>query len=341
MSNTCKFTCTCESPPVIDLTGSFTGEADESSELLLSSTLSRWGWCHVAVDPSSLSCSFVKPDFVKFFEQEEIESLQQQGGAIYRGRSAESGSSASEQAEPKQSWEVQRCGDSTPTPLHDYMNVLHSIAVTVTKLLCLPENTVLQEGACSCCDGDCAKCNIDLMRVFLYDPAHPTLGSSAHTDWGSWTVVWQDGTGGLQTYCPEHERYVDVKAHQNDSKVYFVVHVGDVTSLAFGHASKEGTKVAFPSPKHRVICPREAPRVSLVYFAYPPPSISLADIERRLENHSILNDSKVSYGSYYLLQNQTPGGHVEDPETVYQSIRTKRLSEVFRAKWEQVQRSSY
>lgn len=334
--------CTCQSPPVIDLTDVLDGAEDRTNQKFMRSTLAHWGWCHVSVKTSSLPCSFAKLNFVKNFEDDKIKLLLRQRGAIYRGRSAESGSSSSEQPEPKQSWEVQRCSNGLSTPLHKYMNVLHSIASAVTKVLLLPENTLLQERPCTCnSQVDCAKCNIDLMRVFLYDPVHPTLGSSPHTDWGSWTVVWQDTSGGLQTYCSEHDRYVDVIPPQGDAKVYFIVHVGDVTSLALAHASKEGPLVAYPSPMHRVICPSSTtPRVSLVYFAYPPPTISLVEIENALENHSMVMDSKICYDSYFLLQNQTTGSSLEDSEAVYRRIRTQGLCDVIRAKWDQVQRTS-
>jgi hypothetical protein len=334
--------CTCQSPPVIDLTDVLAGEANRTNQELMRATLAQWGWCHIAVKPSSLPCHFSKVNFVKFFEDDEIKLLVRQHGATYRGRLAESGSSSSEQPEPKQSWEVQRCTNCSSTPLHKYMNVLHSIAVAITKLLSLPENTLLQERPCSCdSQGDNAKCNIDLMRVFLYDPVHPTLGSSPHTDWGSWTVVWQDTSGGLQTYCSEHDRYVDVMPPQDDSKAYFIVHVGDVTSLTLAHASKEGAMVSYPSPIHRVICPSSTtPRVSLVYFAYPPPKMSLLEIEMALENHSMVIDSKICYDSYFLLQNQTTGSSLQDSEAVYQRIRAQPLYSVFRAKWDQVQRTT-
>lgn len=339
--------CTCGSPPVVDVSDAWLGCGDESAKEVLRSSLAHWGWCHISIDSSKLPCTFTKSDFVKFFEKAELEGLQSSGKVIYRGRSAESGSSSSEQAEPKQSLEVQRCsrtfGGTSSTPLHKYMSVMHSIAVTITKLLSLPGNTLLQEGPCDsgCCQN--GKCTIDLLRIFLYDPVYPALGSSAHTDWGSWTIVWQDAAGGLQTYCPAHDRYVDVVRPQpleRDNEVYFVVHVGDVTSLALGHARQKGmaTTVSFPSPKHRVVCPADEPRVSLVYFAYPPPSTSLAEIERVLENHELPTDSKVCYDSYYLLQNQTPGGQVENPESVYRRIRTQHVDEVFLAKWRQVQR---
>mmetsp|Transcript_20985 Transcript_20985/g.31824 ORF Transcript_20985/g.31824 Transcript_20985/m.31824 type:complete len:114 (+) Transcript_20985:931-1272(+) len=68
--------------------------------------------------------------------------------------------------------------------------------------------------------------------------------------------------------------------------------MSNVTSLTLGHAaslscSKNerdgliGSHCArWPSPKDRVVSPTGLlPRASLVYFAYPPPGISLADIE--------------------------------------------------------------
>jgi hypothetical protein len=381
-----RWSCTCESPPVIALTESFLSssskEADASTEaLLLRSTLSKYGWCHVAIDSSKLRQfqSFSKSNFVKLFEK-DIVAAPPPDGAVYRGRTAESGSSVeADGAEPKQSWEVQRCGGGGTTPLHESMNALHSIAVQVTKMLGLPKDTFLREAACcqqhqgdggGCCSLT-DKCNGDLLRIFLYDPvAAKTMGSSPHTDWGSWTVVWQDDVGGLQTYCPLHETYVDVKvptkyANKDAKLIYFVVHVGDVTSLALGHASgtlqtkdnNDGSStnkaVVFPSPRHRVICPQEEPRVSLVYFAYPPPSISLAEMETRFveertknsichhqEDDESSKETVILYDSYYLLQNQNPGGgEAEDPEQVYRSIRSKPLGECFQAKWEQVQRS--
>lgn len=344
--------CTCDSPPVIDLTDSFGGESRIETPDLLRSTLSKWGWCHVSIDTSKLGKhdkqpfrGFVKMNLIGFFDEDELGALQGQD-VVYRGRTAESGSSSAADAEPKQSLEVRRCSRAN-TPLHENMNTLHSIAEAVTRSLSIPKSTLLQEGPCRCsADGNScspgSSCNVDLLRMFLYDQADAsTLGSSAHTDWGSWTVVWQDSVGGLQTYCPVHETYVDVEAMNESEVVYFVVHVGDVTSLALGHASREeGTRVSFPSPKHRVVSPNDENRISLVYFAYPPPSISLAQIETRLAGHPILNGevSKTDYDSYYLLQNQTPGGQAEDPKNVYKRIRGMQLSECFEEKWEQVQR---
>jgi isopenicillin N synthase-like dioxygenase len=186
---------------------------------------------------------------------------------------------------------------------------------------------------------------VDLLRVFLYDPVSvEQLGSSPHTDWGSWTVVWQDDVGGLQTYCQAHEKWVNVAASPLEtSRATFVVHVGDVTSLAMGHASSQSTTIVWPSPKHRVISPSESiPRASLVYFAYPPPGISLKDMEQALGSERWGDvPAAIPYNKYFVLQNQSTGDkQAQSPEETYRDIRSRPLDSVFAEKWQQVQRST-
>jgi len=118
---------------------------------------------------------------------------------------------------------------------------------------------------------------LDLLRVFYYhavgkeptiDKDQPqqqqTLGSSPHTDWGSWTVVWQDSVGGLETYCRKRHKWIPVpppgkattintRARTNDSTKHAnvdgeenqneddevwdcIIHVGDMSSLTLGWA---------------------------------------------------------------------------------------------------------
>lgn len=197
-----------------------------------------------------------------------------------------------------------------------------------------------------------------MLRVFYYDAAvenNESLGSSPHTDWGSLTVVWQDDVGGLQTYCHVHDKWVDVPAPAlEESRVFFVVHVGDVTSLAMGHAVGGGeatssedsqTVVLWPSPKHRVLSPTGVgsnPRASLVYFAYPPPGISLKDMEEALVEYTKTESAVavVPYDEYFVLQNQstTNGSSRLTPKETYTTIRSRNLDEVFDEKWLQVQR---
>mmetsp|Transcript_14260 Transcript_14260/g.25890 ORF Transcript_14260/g.25890 Transcript_14260/m.25890 type:complete len:483 (+) Transcript_14260:50-1498(+) len=120
------------------------------------------------------------------------------------------------------------------------------------------------------------------------------LGSSPHTDWGTLTVVWQDSKGGLQTYCHAHDQWTNVEVttntnnttittneesqtkntsgitttshHRNEEEdiiISLFVHVGDFTSLA--------TRGAWPSPRHRVLCPRTTTTTTTSFYSCPIP----------------------------------------------------------------------
>ena len=274
-------------------------------------------------------------------------------GGIYR--QAESGSATSLQVEPKESWEVSRRFLSLSTTLivdpnnnfnnnfnnntnhwdheslvlYDWIQLLHQIATTVRQTLELPPNVLLWEEPNDHHPPDTQtdqgehSCSMDLLRAFFYHIVPPpkddkvVLGSSPHSDWGSWTVVWQDDVGGLETYCHACRTWNPIAPactiHAQD-KLFFVVHVSDLTSLALGLAAAAPTlrtttdpqhpddaqhkhddaalQVPWPSPRHRVVSPQQQsqpqqepqePRVSLVYFAYPPPHHSLAQVVTQLQ----------------------------------------------------------
>ena len=168
--------------------------------------------------------------------------------------------------------------------LKDITHAFHSVVTTVNWVLRLPDNLLVQEQTnseeepvyCSCgCSSPVTKqphqqpqqtpapqspCNVDLLRLFYYDQVPPPthneqqqlhqsiLGSSSHTDWGAFTVVWQDQVGGLQTWCPACDVWRNVEAsfdddtgnnNKDDGMLRFVIHVGDVTSLALAHAAQQ------------------------------------------------------------------------------------------------------
>jgi len=361
--------CTCHAPPTVDLTEALAAAAAANTksieaELLLRETLSQYGWCIVSIELGKLDDESplkaiqplkMKQQVQELFDPEFVASKKNSvKNAVYRGRMAESGSG---QEEPKQSWEVKRCcrePNGLPT-IHEWTRALHSVAVAVTRVLKLPPNLLLKEEDCHCTMNE-QTCNIDLLRVFFYDDVTDndasSLGSSPHTDWGSWTVVWQDDVGGLQTYCHAHERWASVPAPPlEESRVFFVVHVGDVTSLAMGHASSAAVKsneqdsiqaptVVWPSPRHRVLSPRcSVPRASLVYFAYPPPGVSMKAMEESLAGYYKADlHAAVPYDEYFVLQNQSTTGSTRSPKETYSAIRLRPLNSVFDEKWQQVQR---
>ena len=299
--------------------------------------------------------------------------------------------------------------------LQDIPQALHSVATTVNWALQLPKNLLLQEQTIPffTCEGGCichrncqqhqgvpplptSPCNIDLLRVFYYDPVptnkqdikiteqqhqhQSTLGSSAHTDWGSWTVVWQDQVGGLQTWCPSCQVWRNVEAsfddvrgssnNAEDTILRFVIHVGDATSLALAHAARENQQELtqppdespshplFPSPKHRVLSPSTEPRASLVYFVYPTPGQSLESLSKGVSQwyRQYATSSKtplpteLSYDNYYLLHDQSVSTtsnegngineEIKSPKQIFEKIFQMPLNDVFAEKWQQVQRAT-
>ena len=310
--------------------------------------------------------------------------------AKYRGRTAESGSATS--LEPKQSWEVLRCRRIEQSPfqptnknteeaqlssanlsiLHDYVRVLHEVAICLfSKVLDLPE-TFIDDRMCECNNlqsADCP-CTMDLLRAFRYDAltssemAEANLGSSPHTDWGSLTVVWQDSKGGLQIYCHEHEKWNNVEAvnDSSDGTVSLFIHVGDFTSLSLSQAVFSSPKqLTWPSPLHRVVCPLRTDetdatdendvRFSLVYFCYPPGLTSLDDSQKYVHSQKYVRNKMVGgresnevgnssfpYDRYMVLNDQSPGSGSVSSKEVYHRIKKVPFREVIEAKWQQVQR---
>lgn len=258
--------------------------------------------------------------------------------------------------------------------LSNWTNALHSVAAVVIKSIGISQQVVLNEKDCDCLSKSISrqndsnllqeKCNVDLLRCFRYDAISADdigdqLGSSSHTDWGSLTLVWQDDKGGLQTYCQTCEKWSDVAAperrNSTSKTIHLFVHVGDFLSLAT-HGEGMAHLPIWPSPRHRVICPTKQPdqseesqcRRSLVYFAYPPPNISLAAAQKVVEP-LIFDDSCEStavFQDYSLLHNQSQqqqadqlnGGSSTNFET-YEKMRKRPFGEVIQEKWDQVQRN--
>ncbi|CAB9502382.1 oxidoreductase, 2OG-Fe(II) oxygenase family protein [Seminavis robusta] len=307
-------------------------------------------------------------------------------------RTSESGAPGESSVEPKKSWESRRCTSynnnnqndeqSEASPLDSVTNALHSIICTVNWLLHLPPNLLIAQRqdtpgtptrhqyGCFCnkhqdgCNSH-GPCNLDLLRVFHYDKVEPPknqndaiMGSSPHTDWGSFTVVWQDTVGGLQTYCRTCQAWRDVEASFDDNLLRFVIHVGDATSLAMNCGrellgdGEHPSSPFFPSPKHRVLSPVTETRVSLVYFVYPSPGQSLESLASGVASWLETDQGKrggahaktpshghIPYEHYYLLHDQSESNRNRLPKDVYLEICKRSMEQVFAEKWTQVQRS--
>ncbi|KAL7462268.1 hypothetical protein ACHAXS_002650 [Conticribra weissflogii] len=306
--------------------------------------------------------------------------------------------------------------DNAWNHLPSWINALHSIASVIVDQLEIPPRLVLQEEVCECDKrseppkamnatvrktkegAECLDtlCNIDLLRVFRYDAlpssmSATSLGSSAHSDWGTLTVVWQDDKGGLQTYCRACDKWSDVDASPSvesgvfestssvnsenemnekttgkDSEkdaVHAFVHVGDFLSLAtLNHSGDSNSMPLWHSPRHRVQCPirqrdhdqmsdaGDECRRSLVYFAYPPPGVSLSDAQRvvaplacgsgpgRTDTTTLCDNSASSfYPHYSLLRNQAQ----KSPVTAECDEIRNVNGDVIYEKFDQEERAAY
>jgi hypothetical protein len=311
----------------------------------------------------------------------------------YRPFGGESGS-ATGPVEPKESLEIKR-NLTIEHPLTDddellqaHMHILSTMVDVIESILQIPPRVLsvpttpsrrVKAVPTNRIDEESVSC-VDLLRAFYYHPVFNNqssiltpsglgdhsrsqnedqpLGSNPHTDWGSWTVVWQDDEefvdtsddqqqsdlkrpGCLQVFSPTRKEWYSVvkKPQEHDSNtIRFIVHVGDVTSLVINQLLQQHNCFAnktpplqnssrqqcaddrsyyWPSPLHRVVPPL-APcyRCSLVYFAYPPPNLSMSVIQDQLREwyDTVLHKEPVEghqqplvvpFEWYYLLRDQS------------------------------------
>jgi hypothetical protein len=234
---------------------------------------------------------------------------------------------------------------NSPTPisplprLKAWTEILHTVVRHIMVQLQLPTKHLIVQNSSMNDEPEGAKSTptsqpLDILRAFRYEPIYvdtsgthhtklpvngsPQLGSSPHTDWGSWTVVWQDDTNPpcLQTYCHHCQKWNSIpsplsptsmcddemddntptnRCSNLSNEAYFIVHVGDLTSLSIRQAihqlslsckSSNTIPIAdiWPSPRHRVLLPINQYRHSLVYFVYPPNITTPALITESLLN---------------------------------------------------------
>jgi hypothetical protein len=253
---------------------------------------------------------------------------------------------------------------------------LSNIAQSVNKTLGLPPNIFLVDDEESAHHSTSER--LDLLRVFYYhavpeDPEQHQLGSSPHTDWGSWTVVWQDTVGGLETYCRKCQRWIPVATTSplHDKQLSLsdtwdcIIHVGDMSSLALGwgpspqeeedsntlvvNNDEDAVDAEWPSPRHRVISPSQTQRTSLVYFAYPPASCSILKMQGALQlwNANNVRDRRLPLSEYYLLRDQSTSSSSSyddgddagrKAKAIYEKLQSLTIREAIQEKWKQVQR---
>ena len=395
-SNECV--CLRTSRRVVDVTSifdrvlseNFSDESSSATEPLFSQdlleNLQQTGWSLVSIDTSRLVQNDQfdsllrdhlqwKKMILELFQDEQQQQSTCNNKLTFR--SFESGAPGSDSIEPKWSLEMTLthalASDATETSyglvqerMSAWTQLLHAVAMSVRRALDLPQDILLQDDLQSTHGSE-------LLRAFCYHPVptdnnddkprHHSFGSSPHTDWGSFTIVYQDAVGGLQTFCRQCSSWIDILPNNDSGALQFVVHVGDMTSLAIQHTMSnaatesnivdDATSVMtndtqFPSPLHRVLSPTVEPRVSLVYFAYPPATKSMHDLCESLKPWvSSLpisqGNTSIPYQDYYLLQNQSSDAALGPSDTdrakaQWERIRDKPVHVILQDKWNQVQR---
>ncbi|MGY1741371.1 MULTISPECIES: isopenicillin N synthase family dioxygenase [unclassified Blastococcus] len=99
-------------------------------------------------------------------------------------------------------------------------------------------------------------------------PLPGQLRKGEHTDWGSLTVLYQDGVGGLQVH-QDGAGWRDVPAIAGT----FVVNIGDLMQTWTGGR--------WASTVHRVVDPPDGPgeaRISIPFFQQPPPGYVISPL---------------------------------------------------------------
>ncbi|MEO0495581.1 MAG: 2OG-Fe(II) oxygenase family protein [Actinomycetota bacterium] len=129
------------------------------------------------------------------------------------------------------------------------------------------------------------------------EPIEGQWRKGPHSDWGTLTVLYQDGTGGLEVYEREHDRWTSVPVVPGS----FVVNVGDLMQL--------WTNDRWRSAKHRVPVPpaeiRSTPRISIPFFHQPNWSVEVACLASCLEPGESPHHRPVTSGGYLLEKIRT------------------------------------
>eukprot|EP00980_Cylindrotheca_fusiformis_P020086 scaffold7161_cov133-Cylindrotheca_fusiformis.AAC.9 len=339
--------------------------------------LQHFGWSPIRIEIPSIDPP-THDSIVQLFDTSSKIDYKNHPRYTYRGIASESG--GSKDSEPKQSLEVTLANvnnnnnnitsDSTPkrTLVDDWCCAMHSIAARVNQLLELPSSFLSDED-----EEDSS--SLDLMRVFYYQATEtPQMGSSPHTDWGSWTIVWQDDIGGLETYCRYCHNWVPVPPSSPSTSTTTttsvwkcIVHVGDMASLALQPTNHHQVPVSsqedsyyysWPSPKHRVVTSHQE-RASLVYFGYPNANTSIQQLKTTTQEEfktTKRRSKPMPLSEYSLLQDQSTNAttttittsssiqHTQEDvvllaQKAYKTIEKMSIQQVVQEKWNQVQRS--
>lgn len=123
-------------------------------------------------------------------------------------------------------------------------------------------------------------------------PAADQFRKGPHSDWGTLTILYQDGTGGLEVVDGRRGAWVDVPVLPGS----FVVNIGDLMA--------RWTNGRWHSTKHRVRVPpperRSVARVSIPFFHHPNWDAMIECLPGCVEAGETPRASPVTAGAYLL-----------------------------------------
>ncbi|MEM9202844.1 MAG: 2OG-Fe(II) oxygenase family protein [Actinomycetota bacterium] len=124
------------------------------------------------------------------------------------------------------------------------------------------------------------------------DPLPGQWRKGPHSDWGTMTILYQDGTGGLEVFDRDADEWMTVPVVPGS----FVVNIGDLMEV--------WTNDRWRSAKHRVPVPpadvRARPRISIPFFHQPSWSVEVACLASCVEAGAEPIHEPVESGAYLL-----------------------------------------
>ncbi|MEM9037757.1 MAG: 2OG-Fe(II) oxygenase family protein [Actinomycetota bacterium] len=146
------------------------------------------------------------------------------------------------------------------TTSHEYYDTLEAVSAQLMQLFALAlglEETFFD----AYIDDHITNLTINHYPAVEGEPLPGQYRKGPHSDWGTLTVLYQDGTGGLEVLDRDADEWVSVPVIPGT----FVVNIGDLMEL--------WTNDRWRSTKHQVPVPpaevRSVPRVSMPYFHQP------------------------------------------------------------------------
>lgn len=176
---------------------------------------------------------------------------------------------------------------------HEYYEVLQGLSAQIMQLFAIAlglDDTFFE----AYIDDHITNLTINHYPAVAGEPLPGQYRKGPHSDWGTLTVLYQDGTGGLEVLDRDTGEWMAVPVIPGT----FVVNVGDLMEV--------WTNDRWRSSKHRVPAPpaemRTVPRVSIPYFHQPNWDAVVECLPECLEPGESPRHEPVRSGDYLLAK---------------------------------------